>query len=348
MSCRWLLVLLTVWGLSGGWAHRAMAAPPATATPDEFSAPDSQPAEEAQADETKSAAGKFLRLSRNEDDELISMDTAIVRYVSTDPSLPGLSVDLVGVIHIGEREYYEELNKELEKYDVVLYEMVAPEGTKIEKGEPRSANPISVLQGGMKSILDLELQVDHIDYQKDHFVHADMTPEGFSKSMEERGENMLTMFFRILGQSIAQQAKMQARQQSNSRLGRGPRRTNDLDMLLAMFDRNRSHVLKQLMAEQFEDLEGAMNLFNGPDGSTIITERNKVALRALQEQIDGGKRKLAVFYGAGHMPDMEKRMLGDLPLRRDSQRWLIAWRLEPKSKQESLPHAVPDDRDESQ
>jgi hypothetical protein len=110
------------------------------------------------------------------------------------------------------------------------------------------------------------------------------------------------------------------------------RGANDADMLLALFDRNRSHKLKQLMAEQFEDLEGAMGMFDGPDGSTIITERNKVALGVVKKQIDGGKRKLAVFYGAGHMPDMEKRLLADFPLKRDSERWLVAWQLEPKSK----------------
>lgn len=315
---RWLLGSLSGALLSVSLVGTPFAAPPAVAEP--------------AADQAKAAAPaqKFLRLTRDDSDEPVSLDTAIVRYVATDPAQKDLTVDLIGVIHIGEKDYYEQLNKILSEYDAVLYELVAPEGTRVVKGESRGAHPVAALQGGMKSMLELELQLDHIDYQKDHFVHADMTPEGFSKSMEDRGENMLTMIFRMLGQSIAQQSKMQARQAGKPNSSR--RGANDADMLLALFDRNRSHKLKQLMAEQFEDLEGAMGMFNGPDGSTIITERNKVALAVVKKEIEGGKRKLAIFYGAGHMPDMEKRLLADFPLKRDSERWLVAWKLEPKSK----------------
>jgi len=321
---RWLLERLLGAFLCVSLGSAGLAAPPVEAPPEsEAVSPD------AAKPVAVESGTKFLRLTRDDSDEPISLDTAIVRYVSTDPAQKDLTVDLIGVIHIGEKDYYEQLNKVLAEYDAVLYELVAPEGTRVVKGESRGAHPVAALQGGMKSMLELELQLDHIDYQKDHFVHADMTPEGFSKSMEDRGENMLTMFFRMLGQSIAQQSKMQARQAGKPASRRG---ANDADMLLALFDRNRSHKLKQLMAEQFEDLEGAMGMFDGPDGSTIITERNKVALGVVKKQIDGGKRRLAVFYGAGHMPDMEKRLLADFPLKRDSERWLVAWQLEPKAK----------------
>ena len=35
--------------------------------------------------------------------------------------------------------------------------------------------------------------------------------------------------------------------------------------------------MKRLMAEQFENMEGAMEALDGPHGSTLVTERNKVA-----------------------------------------------------------------------
>lgn len=339
--CGWLAWALVALRL---FSSAAAAAPPAT--PAEVAEQPAPAATEAATDDQPAPAGqKFLRITRDDEDEPVSLDTAIVHYVSTDPQHKELSVDLIGVIHIGEKDYYDQLNKELAKYDVVLYELVAPEGTKVTKGESRGAHPISALQGGMKSMLELELQLDHIDYQPENFVHADMTPEGFSKSMEDRGENMLTMFFRMLGQSIAQQSRMQARQQASPA---GRRNANDADMLLALFDRNRSHKLKQLMAAQFEDLEGAMGMFNGPDGSTIITERNKVALEGLKKQIDGGKRKLAVFYGAGHMPDMEQRLLADFSLERDSERWLPAWQLQPQAKKNSPTEKPASEGDASQ
>ena len=39
-----------------------------------------------------------------------------------------VTIDLIGAVHIGEKAYYDKLNKEFEQYDVLLYELVAPEG----------------------------------------------------------------------------------------------------------------------------------------------------------------------------------------------------------------------------
>ena len=65
----------------------------------------------------------------------------------------------------------------------------------------------------------------------------------------------------------------------------------------------------------------------GPEGSTIITERNKKALQVLDREIKNGKKKLAIFYGAGHLPDFEARLEKDFGLKRQNQRWLAAWKL---------------------
>ena len=89
------------------------------------------------------------------------------------------------------------------------------------------------------------------------------------------------MFFRMMGQGIAQQSKLQAQGKST-----------EADLLLALFDRNRSSALKRVMADQFESMEGMMGALEGPKGSTIITERNKVALKKLSEQIAAGKQKI--------------------------------------------------------
>jgi hypothetical protein len=37
-----------------------------------------------------------------------------------------------------------------------------------------------------------------------------------------------------------------------------------------------------------------------------------------------------VFYGAGHLPDMEKRLGADFGLKREGEKWLTAWSLEKK------------------
>jgi hypothetical protein len=52
----------------------------------------------------------------------------------------------------------------------------------------------------------------------------------------------------------------------------------------------------------------------------------------LREQIDSGKRRIGVFYGAGHLADMEKRLLADFSLERGQEQWLPAWALQPPEK----------------
>ena len=55
----------------------------------------------------------------------------------------------------------------------------------------------------------------------------------------------------------------------------------------------------------------------------------------LAEQIAAGKKRIGIFYGAGHMPDMEKRLVADLGAERDAERWLVAWDLRSKNKSAS-------------
>jgi hypothetical protein len=197
----------------------------------------------------------------------------------------------------------------------VLYELVAPDGTRVPKGGKSSGHPVALLQNGLKGMLGLEHQLEQVDYSKENLLHADMSPEDFAKSMEERNESFLGMFARMWGQAIAQQST-----QKN--------RTSDIDVLAAMFSPNRSFAMKRVMAEQFENVEGVMEALEGKDGSTIITERNKVALKKLSEQIAAGKKKIAIFYGAGHLGDMEKRLLSDeFELKRSGEQWLDAWNL---------------------
>jgi hypothetical protein len=280
---------------------------------------------EKQAEEpgkTEQEGPKFIRIRRDDKGKPLAMETAVVRYVSADR--PGVTVDLVGAIHIGDKSYYDELNKLFESYEVVLYELVAPEGTRVPKeGRPgNNAHPIGAMQNGMGAMLELQHQLDRVDYTKENFVHADMSPEDFSKSMEKRGESLMQMFLRMMGQGMVQQA---AQQQKEGGAG-----STDLGLLMALFSKDRAHKLKSLFADQFENMESQMLLFDGPEGSTIITERNKKAFEVLDKQLKEGKKNVAVFYGAGHLPDMEKRLAADFGLKREGEKWLTAWSLEKK------------------
>ncbi|MEX2186850.1 MAG: hypothetical protein WD875_08660 [Pirellulales bacterium] len=281
------------------------------------SAPAPKTAEQRAAE--KKAAEKFLRIVRDADGEPQSMQTSIVSYKPKDGDRKGLVVDLIGAVHVGDGAYYDKLNKAFTEYDVVLYELVAPEGTKIPKGgrTEGSGHPVSAIQQGLKNILDLEFQLEKVDYTKKNFVHADMSPEEFAKSMDDRGESFLKMFFQMMGASIAQQAGKKGN-------------ASDAEILLALLSPDRSFKLKRVMAQQFENLGGSMNALEGPKGSTIISERNRKALEVLKKEIDGGKKKIAIFYGAGHLPDMETRLAQDFQLNPGEVKWIDAWDLRQK------------------
>ena len=274
---------------------------------------DSEKAEEA------ASATKYIQLKRDADDEPLALQTAIVHFASTDASRPELTIDLVAAIHVADKAYYEELNKQFAGYDVVLYEMVAPADARIPKGTKPGNHPVAMLQNGLKDMLQLEHQLELVDYSAANMVHADMSPEDFSKSMKDRGENFLTMFMKMMAQAMAQEAQPKKKSKSS-----------EIDLFSALLDKNGSGVLKRVMAEQFESMEGLLGALAGPQGSTIITERNRVALAKLGEQITAGKKKIAIFYGAGHMGDLEKHLQEDFKMRQSSTQWLDAWRLDPK------------------
>ena len=257
----------------------------------------------------------FIRVTRDADEEPLSMDTAVVTFAAAAEKNRDVVVDLIGAVHVGDGDYYQKLNKLFETYDVLLYELVAPEGTRVPKGgRKEGGSAIGSLQGGLKSVLDLEFQLEQIDYTKENFVHADMSPDEFAKSMKDRGESVFQIILRAMGQSAAQQAT-------------GEQGVSDVELLFALLAKDRAFRLKRIMAKQFENMETAMSIFEGPAGSTIITERNKKCFEVLQKEIDKGHRRIGIFYGAGHLADMEARLVDDFGLKRAAETWLVAWDL---------------------
>jgi hypothetical protein len=85
--------------------------------------------------------------------------------------------------------------------------------------------------------------------------------------------------------------------------------------------------LRRIMAEQFTDMEALTAAFGGEEGSTLITDRNAAALRVLKDQLGRGRRRIAIFYGAAHMEDFDRRLREDFGLQPRETVWLEAWDL---------------------
>jgi hypothetical protein len=85
--------------------------------------------------------------------------------------------------------------------------------------------------------------------------------------------------------------------------------------------------LRRIMAEQFTDMEVLTAAFGGEQGSTLITDRNAAAVDVLRKEIGKGRRRIAIFYGAAHMDDFDRRLRADFGLQPRETVWLEAWDL---------------------
>ena len=267
----------------------------------------------------KDNSGSYIRLVRNSEGEPSALETATVRFVS-DRS--GLIVDLIGVVHVGDKKYYQSFNQSFKQYDVLLYELVAPEGTRVPKGgRSTSANPIAMLHGIAQSMLGLSSQLDHVDYTPDNFVHADMSPEDMANALKKRGQTPMSFGLRALADLMDQATKraeeMEARGESE----------DAVDFLSMLTDKNAGTKMKLQMAEQFGEMNSPDSALGATINQLIVKDRNSAAMKVFQRELAAGHKKIGIFYGAAHMPDFEKRLVDDFGLRREITNWQPAWDL---------------------
>ncbi len=277
---------------------------------------------------------EYVRIRKNERNLAAALETSVIAF-GDSRQFPDKTVDLVGAIHLGEPQYYEQLNKLFKDYDVLLFEAVMPEaavqrglrpggGKASHRDGPSDEEEwneakigmqaISVLQLGMKDALGLEFQLAGVNYTASNFVHADMTQEEFERVMAARGESFSEMLLREMGKAaLAQQNENPVASQ--------------LDLMFSLLTSDRIYRVRRIAAVQLAKASVG-DAFAGPDGtSTIITERNKKALKVLRKELQGKAKKIGIFYGAGHFADMEKRLIEEFGFERQSEKWLTAWKL---------------------
>jgi hypothetical protein len=256
------------------------------------------------------------------------LETAIVTYRND----AGVNVKLVSAVHIGERSYFESLAKDFEAEDAVLYELVRDKDTPLPAPgvKPPGAedgggaeNAIGQMQRMMKDTLNLEFQLDVIDYTKANFVHADLDRTTFERMQQERGETLEMMMLKQLMKAFTQPPGEQA--EALEGLDDPEQMLREGIRLFTRPDMERQ--VKLLFARQLTTMEEKGLGLDLPEGSVIITERNKAAVKVLGDTLaDGQKRNISIFYGAAHMPDFAKR-LGEMGFKPVASDWKLAWDL---------------------
>ena len=258
-------------------------------------------------------APEFARVDTDADGRARALQMSIASYVPADQGSL-LEVDLVGAIHIGDPAYYAELNRRFEDYDVLLYELIAPaDAVRTDRVEGRKGI-LSATQVGMTKLLDLSFQLDEIRYDAANFVHADLSPKELRASMEERGESLYVYFWRIFFATMNEYAK-------------DPLGLRDVEMLSGMIATGQDDSFKTMMAYEMTNLDSVEEMLGNDSENAVIGARNQRAIDVLKREIGAGAKRIGIFYGVAHMPDLEERLLNQLGLTYDRTDWVDAWQL---------------------
>jgi hypothetical protein len=246
---------------------------------------------------------RFMRIIDGGDSIVSTLELAIVRYGTPDCRTACPEVDLIAVIHIADAAFYETINQLLPTYDVVLYEYIAADST---------ANPAAIPheQGGdwhrmhrvLAGVLGFQQQIACIDYTGANMLHADMNRSEFLGLLEESGEGVPD--FGALAGKL-----------ENS-LPPGLRDPDNIDL------ESRCRFRRMAAAKLLKPGKS-----NGLFASLWVVPRNDRVIEILREQLLAGRRKIAILYGAGHMPDLQEKLLSVFDMQPLKRRWLAAWDL---------------------
>ncbi len=237
----------------------------------------------------------------------------------------GEKVDLIAAVHVGDRAYYANLQRRFEGYQKLLFELVKPADMDVRLEGPdgqgarrrdHDESRLSSAQRVLKDLLGLEFQLDHIDYRRRNFVHADISSDAM---LAEVTQNWPAVLQQLIGWSLLDGARM--------RYSDGSLRLGSFDLLRAWMAPDRPRALKKVLAHELADMGGALEDFSGPGGnSVLIGQRNAIALGVLKKTLASGSQRVAIFFGGAHMPDMEKRLIA-MGFTRSGEQWLTAWQI---------------------
>lgn len=271
----------------------------------------------------------FLQVVKDASGKARSLETAVSTYKNLET---GAEVTLVGAMHIADRQYFESINTELGKYPVVLYELVAPKDTKPVRQPEKSKNAYSGFQQTLGDLLDVEHQMDIVDYQKANFIHADLSMDDLIAEGKKRGETQFTFLMSMFLDVM----KTMSKSEHNKKAIAGSKELKTFDDLIDLVSQpsELKHFLAMIFSEQGtqDGIPGLATI-----NPYIIDLRNEAALKVLDQQLASGVKKIAIFYGAAHLPDFERRLISQYGMTRTNTKWLVAWDLTRESQSRDNP-----------
>jgi hypothetical protein len=263
------------------------------------------------AEDDRPAPGQHVRYLAPTPGRFGGLDVAVTEYKPGEGTGP--AVLLVGVVHIADAVYYQQVQKVLDACPVVLFEAIKPRDLDLHawwEAAQREERFATALQNRIASWLGMRYQLDALDYSHPRFVHADMDAEAFA---EAGGADLLPGFGKG---GVAPEAEALLEQLQS--LG---------DVVFGQ-DSPFQTMARVAFAKALGDEDLVATIEMHPElGALILDRRNEVALSVLEPYLHQPEGPVAVFYGAAHMTGMEKALTGEHGYVRTAARWYRAWAL---------------------
>jgi hypothetical protein len=274
----------------------------------------------------------------NPDTNTVQLQIALRKFVPAQKSGP--VIWLAGVMHLGEPEYYHALQHFLDGQTVVLYEGINPDAhphhvhddatnaavsatngdTAVAVPAPGTNSDYS-MQATLARSLGLVFQLEAIDYDRTNFLNSDLSIGQIQHIMAGAPgqETTTNASFDVLLQIM----------DGSSFLGSLVK----MGMQFISTNPQLQAVAKMTLIEAIGKLKGDLSDVQGlpPDWQHLLQVLIQARNQHLLEDLSGELSKIpasgsvAVFYGAAHMDDLEKRLTTDLHYRPTEDVWLPAF-----------------------
>jgi hypothetical protein len=208
----------------------------------------------------------------------------------------GPDIDLVGVIHVAERSYFQNIQARLDRSSLVLYE-----GVTAKKSDPDlSSHDPKGAYARLGRGLGLEVQDAVIDYTRPHFRRCDLSLE----------EMLGLLDAEILAGGPGAVAAAQAKEEfmgMKRMLTGGSILTNFAFRLVGWSPALRERVRFSLVGVGAGGASGEKQMSPRLE-RLILEDRNAHVIAEIRHLQGKGQRRVAVFYGAAHLRGIESAL----------------------------------------
>lgn len=266
-----------------------------------------------------------MRVSTNFDGA-IALEVAIRCFRTENPK--GATIYLVGVTHMGTEVYYSQLQRLLDEQTLVFYEGVGINGD----CSAVSTSGTNQLQRALANALGLRYQLDALNYSKPNFRNSDLTLDQIRSALLARGLGEFAA-----SNALSQNYEFELLLQAIEGRGLGGAMARLAVGVIAASPRIRgltTIAFIELLGRLPPGFATAQGLPPGMKNllRVLIEERNNKVVDDLSDFLRRrpAPRSVAIIYGAGHMPDLEKRLMQSIRCKPAGEIWLSALSVDPR------------------